>query len=161
MEHLMKKYGPAAVARFSAPGNPLDVAAAKVGITFEKKRRVIRTNAAHRLMEWVKSNPSLHNKQDELMEKMFDSYFCKGNDLSQKDQLLRCVEAAGLSTEDAAAVLESDQFSDSVAAKDARNKRMGVNGVPFFMIGAQKFSGAYPPDVFEEILVDMLETNDK
>ena len=81
MEHLTRKYGPGVVARFSAPNNPLDVAGARVGITFNRNRRLIPTMRCHQLMEWV--NKSHPEKANELMEKMFKSYFEDAVDVSK------------------------------------------------------------------------------
>ena len=54
-DHLMKKYGPEAVARYGQPGNSLYVAGEKVGITFKPDRRIVPTMDCHRAIEWCKS----------------------------------------------------------------------------------------------------------
>ena len=94
MEHLVKKYGQAAVARFSSPDNPLDKAASKVGISFNKQRRVIRTADSHRLVEWCKATAP--QRQDGLIEALFKAYFEDGKDLSQRAELVACADASGL-----------------------------------------------------------------
>ena len=81
MEHLTRKYGPGVVARFAAPNNPLDVAGARVGITFNRNRRVIPTIRCHQLMEWV--NKTHPEKANELMEKLFKAYFEDAIDVSK------------------------------------------------------------------------------
>ena len=80
MEHLRAKYGPGVVAQFDRPGNPLDKAASKVGITFNKNRRIIRTADSHRLVEWCKATAP--QRQDGLIEALFKAYFEDGKDLS-------------------------------------------------------------------------------
>mmetsp|Transcript_9812 Transcript_9812/g.19561 ORF Transcript_9812/g.19561 Transcript_9812/m.19561 type:complete len:159 (-) Transcript_9812:126-602(-) len=156
MEHLTKKYGAAAVARFSTPGNPLDTAGAKVGITFNKTRRIIRTTDAHRLMEWAKSTPVLKAAANDFMEAMFKAYFEEAKDLSKHEELLDVAEGAGLPRDDASSVLNSDKFADVVQTKDESNKTMGISGVPFFLIGPYKFSGAQPPEVMAEVIEEVL-----
>ena len=150
MEHLTKKYGPAAVARFSTPGNPLDTAGAMVGITFNKSRRIIKTTAAHRLMEWAKTTSSA--EANVFMENMFKAYFEDAKDLSKHDELLKIAEESGLSRESANDVLTTEKFADVVQRKDDENKTMGISGVPFFIIGPYKFSGAQPPEVMAEVI---------
>ena len=73
MEHLRAKYGPGVVAQFDRPGNPLDKAASKVGITFNKNRRIIRTADSHRLVEWCKATDAA--RADKLMELLFHQCF--------------------------------------------------------------------------------------
>ena len=53
-EHLAKKYGPEAAAKFGQPGNSLYVAGDKVGIKFNPDRRVVPTMDCHRAIEWCK-----------------------------------------------------------------------------------------------------------
>lgn len=163
MEHLAKKYGPAVVAKFSAPGNPLDVAGRKVGIAFNSQRRVIPTLAAHRVAEWVGSKPETKGKQDSLMEEMFKMYFEEGKDLSKVSELGACVERVGGigSAEECRKMLEeSTDFVDSVRKEDDEWKRKRVSGVPFFIIGegksAVQLSGGQPKEVFAEVLDDLM-----
>jgi predicted DsbA family dithiol-disulfide isomerase len=116
MEHLESKYGKAAVTRFSAPGNPMDVAGEKVGIKFNKARRFVNTMEGHRLMEWC--NNTHPDRSDSLMEALFHAYFEEGKDISMKEELLAVVTAAmgeeGGAEEEAGAVLASQQYRDEV-----------------------------------------------
>ncbi|GMH98117.1 hypothetical protein TrST_g10786 [Triparma strigata] len=158
VEHLKKKYGDAAIARFGKPGNPLDVAGSKVGITFNQNRRVINTSKPHQIMEHLKASSVPAEKQDIFMDLLFQKYFEEGVDLSKTPALLGLVESVdGLNRSEIEAMLESNEHSESVMAKDEKYKRGGVSGVPFFFIGGYKFSGAQPPEVFEEIINEMLD----
>jgi len=157
MEHLKGKYGEAAVAQFSAPGNPLDVAGEKVGITFDQSRRVIRTTACHQVMEFLKTKEDKAHLQDAFMDKMFYAYFTEAKDLSDANELLQVAQDAGLDRAECEGVISSDQFVDVIARKDGGFKRGGVSGVPFFILGGYKFSGAQPKETFLEILEEMQE----
>ena len=105
MEHLKAKYGPGVVAQFDRPGNPLDKAASKVGITFNKNRRIIRTADSHRLVEWCKATAP--QRQDGLIEALFKAYFEDGKDLSQRAELVACADASGLDGAAAGALIDS------------------------------------------------------
>ena len=87
--HLAHKYGEAKARQFTSPGNPLDLAAEKVGITFNKARRIIRTAQSHRLVEWCKEKH--RDKEDALMEALFKAYFEDAKDLSKDAELVACV----------------------------------------------------------------------
>ena len=159
LEHLKAKYGPAAVARFDAPDNPLDRAAGKVGIAFNKRRRIIRTGDSHRLVEWCRATAP--TKVDPLMELMFKAYFEDAKDLSQRSELVACADACGLDGAAAGALLESAEYQREVDAKATSWSRQGVTGVPFFVIhpasgsGAPvAFSGAQPSEVIAEVLTE-------
>ena len=104
-QYLSNKYGDAAVARFSAPDNPLDKAGRQIGIIFNKNRRIINTTDGHRLMEWCKD--TYPGKADLLMEKLFYAYFVEGKNLSETCELLLVCGEAGVPTDAAASLLES------------------------------------------------------
>jgi|EP00505_MAST-04D_sp_SCG-Rhode-Island_P002247 predicted DsbA family dithiol-disulfide isomerase len=160
MEHLMKKYGPAAVERFGKEDNPLSRAGQKVGISFNKTRRVINTLKAHRLMEYCKTVEP--EKENDLMQSLFKSYFERANDLNRTEQLLKCAKEVGLKNLD-----ETEGFLASPAAEsETKSKalswsRKGVSGVPFFIFESNTggkpvaFSGAQPPDVIAELMTDL------
>lgn len=133
MEHLKGKYGAEMVARFSAPGNPLDVAGEKVGIKFNSSRRFINTIDGHRLMEWC--NKVHPDKADTLMNSLFKAYFVDARDLSKKDQLVDIAESAGLDGAVVAEFLATDKYSDDVLQfyQKARTQ-LRVTGVPHFII---------------------------
>lgn len=162
MEHLTKKYGEAARQRFSSPGNPLDMAGQRVGVTFNKDRRVIPTMAPHRAIEWCSQKYDM-NKTDSFMEALFKSYFTDGNDVSKQEEILRCAAEVELDTEGLRAVLSSEELAYEVEQKsDFAQRNLRVTGVPFFLIepstgdGSGKrpvaFSGAQPPELIAEQL---------
>lgn len=159
MEHLAAKYGRAAVQRFSAPGNPLDTAGAKVGITFNRARRFVNTLNGHRLMEWC--NKDYPSKSNELMEAIFHAYFEEAKDVSKVPELVTIAGSIGLDTEAVRTMLESDEFKDEVRQYDREVKtQLRVSGVPYFIVESNvgskpiAFSGAQPPEVIEEVLLE-------
>ena len=132
-EYLSSKYGHAAVAKFDSPNNPLDQAGRKVGISFNKARRVINTIDCHRVMDWC--NREFPDKADLLMEKMFHAYFEEAIDLSVRENLIAVSVEAGLDREAVESFVHSDQHRQDVLQADAIGKqRYRVSGVPFFII---------------------------
>ena len=154
MEHLKKKYGEAAIARYERPNNPLDVAGAAVGVTFHKSRRVIQTSKGHRLVELLKRKG---RNTDEFMDVMFRRYFEEAKDLSKTAELLEAIEEVGFDKNEAETFLNGTDEEDAVFKKDEEYKMKGVSGVPFFFLGAYKFSGAQPVEVFEEVLGELVD----
>jgi predicted DsbA family dithiol-disulfide isomerase len=159
MEHLAAKYGRAAVEKFSAPGNPLDKAGEKVGITFTRTRRFVNTTNGHRLMEWC--NINVPDKSNQLMEALFHAYFEEGKDVSKVPELISLASSVGLDAEAVRSMLSSDQFKQEVFQYDRQVKsQLRVSGVPYFIIESNTgdrptaFSGAQPPEVIAEVLLE-------
>ena len=71
-EHLAKKYGPEAAAKFGQPGNSLYVAGDKVGIKFNPDRRVVPTMDCHRAIEWCKKE---YKDEDDKVDDHCSAFF--------------------------------------------------------------------------------------
>jgi len=162
MQHLVAKYGRQAVERFSAPNNPLDAAADRVNIKFNRARRVINTMDGHRLVEWC--SEQFPERVDELMESMFHAYFENARDLSKHEELMQVTDGMSIDRDTVRAILMSDAYRESVLRFDRDIKRR-VNGVPHFIIEDPRFprqkpvtlSGGQPWEVFKELLSDIRE----
>lgn len=163
LEHIARKYGAAKAEMFSKPGNPLDVAGAKVGISFNQSRKIFETVDAHRVVEWCKKvAPDRH---DALMEVIFKRYFQDAADLTTHEVLLNIVgEVGGLDTDACRKLLNSNEFTEEVKTGVGKAKRKGVSGVPYFIIDAPagakdkkpfEFSGAQPADVIQRMLKEI------
>ena len=104
---------------------------------------------AHCLLEYIKDKFG-NEKQNEIQEKLFESYFTNGL-YPSIDNLTSLVDAVGLSTEEVSkvrAVLESGELESTVAKKAGRFSRR-IQGVPFFIInGEPAFSGAQNVETF-------------
>jgi len=161
-DHLMKKYGPEAVARYGQPGNSLYVAGEKVGITFKPDRRIVPTMDCHRAIEWCKSEyKDDEKKADLLMESMFKSYFTNNVDISKIPNIASIAsEVDGIDAEKLKVVLEDKDALKAEVNENVRTFQNGLNirGVPFFIIhgeGNEKpvaFSGAQPVEIIAEQL---------
>ncbi|MFM7332129.1 MAG: DsbA family protein, partial [Brachymonas sp.] len=75
------------------------------------------------------------------------AYFCEGADLTQEAMLMQIATQAGMPAEAAHAVLQDGAAHQAVAAEDEELRRIGISGVPFFIIN-RKFgiSGAQPAE---------------
>jgi len=166
MEHLSRKYGKDVVARFGKPGNPLDTAGAKVGITFNPARRVIPTARCHVLMEYVNKTHS-SDKGVALMDVLFTKYFEQALNVNEREILLQSALECDIGPEaDVRAALDNQELLSAVVAKDrAAKTQLRVSGVPYFIIENQNagerpcaFSGAQPPEVIQEALEEALSS---
>lgn len=117
------------------------------GITFafDKIERTPNTLDAHRLIRLAGEQ----GVQDMVVEALFKAYFTEGRDISHRGTLLAVVAGAGLERERAEAELTSEAGLAAIRAEEAEARRLGVQGVPFFVInGELALSGAQPPEAF-------------
>jgi predicted DsbA family dithiol-disulfide isomerase len=104
---------------------------------------------AHQLLQLGKTR----GIQDAVIERLYRAYFTEQRSVFDRASLISLAGEAGLDQTEARDVLEQDAYVDAVAA-DVRDARaLGVNGVPFFVVGGRYgVSGAQSTDVFTETL---------
>lgn len=104
---------------------------------------------AHRLLLWA----STIDKQDELLEAMYSSYFEKERPLFSHSDLVLVATGIGIDADKVEEILTTDKFSDEVIADRNLAAQLGATGVPFFVFD-MKFglSGAQPLEAFSQTL---------
>ena len=120
--------------------------AENVGLEYHfEKAKIANSFDAHRVIQLAKK----YNMTDEIEERFFKAYFTEGELISDRETLIRLATEAGLAKDEVIAVLESDQYSEEVKFDGAEAKKLGANGVPFFLMN-KKFSvyGAQDSSVF-------------
>lgn len=129
----------------------LDARMKEVGVTegivfdFDRMKRTPNTFDCHRLI-WLADKQGV---QDAVVEALFQAYFIEGRDLSDQETLLDVVAAAGLSRDRGEAMLNSSEGIEEIRAAEERSRRLGVQGVPLFLLNDQlPLSGAQKPEVF-------------
>lgn len=112
------------------------------------------TATAHRLLAWAREKGS----GQELLEIMFTNYFEKSKGVFTEDELLALVSEAGLNSEEAREVINSDRYLESLVEDQAIAQEIGIGGVPFFVFD-QKYgiSGAEDLSIFKETIQKSLE----
>ena len=116
---------------------------------FDRIARTPNTFEAHRLMWFTQP----HGKQDDLAEALFHAYFSEGRDIGDGQTLVDIAAEIGLDRDEALQFLASDQGVEEVRAEEAAGHRLGIRGVPYFVLnGTHAISGAQPPDIFVSAL---------
>lgn len=135
----------------------------EVGLTeglefrFDLMTRTPNTVLSHRLIAWAAEQEG-DDPQGALVENLFQSYFLNGGNLSDPAVLVEAAGQAGLNTAAAEAFLATNERHDAVVAEDATARRMGIQGVPCFIVdGAYAISGAQEPEYFMP-LFDLIAT---
>ena len=121
-----------------------------VGLELRFERiRPTNTFDAHRLLAWAAEA----GRQTELKERLFAAYLSEGLAISDHAVLRGLADSAGLDPKAAAAVLASDAHAGEVRKDQALAARLGITGVPFFVLDHRyAVSGAQPA---EELLAAM------
>jgi predicted DsbA family dithiol-disulfide isomerase len=82
---------------------------------------------------------------------IFRAHFAQGRDIGSRAVLAAIAEENGVP--DAATFLASDAETDAVHAENLRAHRLGINGVPCFVIGGRHaIAGAQESEVIERLL---------
>ncbi|MBV8188020.1 MAG: DsbA family protein, partial [Alphaproteobacteria bacterium] len=78
--------------------------------------------------------------------------FEEGLDVGDLEVLIECARRAGIDEPSARQFLQSDDGRQEVVASDVYARRLGINGVPCFIVNRKyAVSGAQPPSAFVEV----------
>lgn len=142
-EYFREKFGD--LTRVAAIHERLKELGDGVGIrfAFERIARTPNTLDAHRLIRWA----SIEGAGEEVVEKLFSLFFEDGADLGDIDVLVEAAVSAGLPGDLVRRLLEGDADRDAVREEIATAQRIGVTGVPCFIIdGRYAVMGAQEPE---------------
>jgi predicted DsbA family dithiol-disulfide isomerase len=119
-----------------------------IAYRFDRITRSPNTVDAHRLVRWA----AAEGRQDAMVERLFAAYFTDGLDVGDDDVLARLAGKAGLDG-DIAARLAGQEDRDAVTAEVEDAYRIGVSGVPCFILD-QRYAvmGAQPAEVLADAI---------
>lgn len=116
---------------------------------FDRIRRTPSSVDAHRLVRWA----SRMGRADEVVEALFAAHFSDGRDIGDPAVLAAIAASCGLRAAAARAFLDGETDLDTVHADNLRAHRLGINGVPCFVVaGTHAIAGAQEPEVIERLL---------
>lgn len=119
-----------------------------IDFRFDRIKRTPSTLDSHRLIRWALAE----NLQNEVVQMLFDAYFCNGQDIGDHDVLSAIAESAGLDSTKVAQKLADGTDLELVRQEDAMARSMGINGVPCFIVDRKyAVSGAQDVPVFHKV----------
>jgi len=120
-----------------------------IDFRFDLVTRAPNTADAHRLVLFARAQ----GREWAVADALLRAYFSEGRDLNDRDDLLAVAAGAGLDTTEVDALLAGDEHVDDVLESQRIAKRLGVTGVPFYVIDDRYgVSGAQPVETFERVL---------
>ncbi len=147
-EYMAEKFG--GMDRARAVHGSLAQAGAEEGIEFNFRdiERTPNTIHSHRLVR----HAAEYGLQTQVISAVFDAYFLAGLDIGEPEILADIAETAGLDHERTLRFLKSDADTETILAEDELARRLGVNGVPCFIVNRKyAVSGAQSPEVLVQV----------
>jgi predicted DsbA family dithiol-disulfide isomerase len=125
--------------RAAAEGLEYHFEIAKGGNTFD----------AHRMIHLA----ATYGHQAAAQERLMRAYFTEGEPISDRETLVRLVTELGVDESEARDALELDRFAEDVREDEQLASRLGIQGVPFFVLDRRYgVSGAQPPEALLQAL---------
>jgi predicted DsbA family dithiol-disulfide isomerase len=150
-QYMLSKFGSAE--RIASIHERVAEAGRSAGIDFAFDAIKVSPNTldAHRLIRWAGAQGS--EAQTRLARRLFALYFEEGANIGSHEVLLEAAREAGLDTAVIEPLLASDADTDAVKAEIETAQRMGVTGVPCFLI-ENKYAvmGAQEPEALADAL---------
>ncbi len=110
---------------------------------------------AHRLV----SEAAREGLADSLVLRIFAAHFVEGLDIGSHDVLAELARQVGMRIDNIRHFLDSGEGSEHVHAENLRAHRLGINGVPCFLIdGEHAIAGAQEGEVLERLIDLALST---
>ena len=116
---------------------------------FERIRRAPNSVNAHRLVRYA----ARQGRGGVAVEALFAAHFAGGRNIGDLSVLTAIGSESGLEAAATRRFLLGDEEAEGVHADNLRAHRLGINGVPCFVIaGRHAIAGAQEPDVLERLL---------
>jgi predicted DsbA family dithiol-disulfide isomerase len=148
-DYLMRKFGGEDRAR------RLHATIAELGrseglrFAFDRIRRIPPSLDAHRLVRLA----DRQGLADAAVQAVFEAYFAEGDDIGDHGVLAGIAASLGMDPVETRRVLAGVQEAEAVHADNLRAHRLGINGVPCFVVqGRHAIAGAQEPEVLERLL---------
>ena len=120
-----------------------------IAFRFERIRRIPASLDAHRLVRLAERT----GLAGEAVEALFVAYFSEGQDIGDHAVLAGIAAGLGLDPMAVRRALVGPQEVEAVHADNLRAHRLGINGVPCFVVqGRHAIAGAQEPEVLERLI---------
>jgi predicted DsbA family dithiol-disulfide isomerase len=148
-DYVLRKFGGEDRAR-RLHGTIADLGRAEgLRFAFDRIRRIPPSLDAHRLVRFA----DRQGLADGAVHALFEAYFCDGQDIGDHAVLAFIGGRLGMDVTATRRLLGGPQEAEAVHADNLRAHRLGINGVPCFVVqGRHAIAGAQEPEVLERLL---------
>lgn len=147
--YLLHKFGTEARVRRLLGALEATGQSEEIDFQFDDIQHTPSTVTAHRLVHYAEE----HGLGEVTVESLFRAYFEEGRNIGELEELSAIGRSVGLESGALDAYLDSSTDVSWVREQNALAHRMGVNGVPCFLIdGEFALQGAQPPEILARLL---------
>lgn len=142
--------------RLAAISRSLRETAVEAGLSLHLDAIAVTPNTldAHRVLHWAGGQGHAHA----MAERLFAAYFTEGQDVGNVATLAALAGEAGLDPTLVASLLASEADRAAIRAEVEEAHRLGVNGVPTFIIdGKWSVTGAQPPEIWLRVFDKLVD----
>lgn len=108
----------------------------------------------HRVFQYAEEQ----GKGTEFFKRFYAAHFTEGEIISDTDAIVRMSEEVGLDGDAVRDIVENGKNTDKVEQDIAQAQKLGVQGVPFFLVNDKySISGAQPVELFQQALNQIWE----
>lgn len=130
-----------------------------IAFRFDLMRRIPPSLDGHRLLRWAATEAGSGAPVDRLVERLFHAYFTHGHDIGQHAVLASIAAAEGLDPGEVLRFLATPAETEWVHLENLRAHRLGINGVPCFLVdGQHAIAGAQEAEVLQRLIEVALAT---
>jgi predicted DsbA family dithiol-disulfide isomerase len=132
----------------------LSEAALESGVTFNWSAvtKSVNTRLAHMLV----AAAATVQRAGEMTAALFAAYWRDGRDIGELDTLVAIAVELGFDEQAVRDELANDELRDTVIGLEDHARKVGVTGVPFFIVdGRLAVSGAQPPEVWSQVFAQV------
>jgi predicted DsbA family dithiol-disulfide isomerase len=148
-DYMIRKFGAEDRARRLYSSIAEIGAAEGIAFNFPGIRRTPNSVDAHRLVRYAAS----FGAADRLVDAIFRAHFVEGADIGSSALLASLAAAQGLDQYAVEAFLASNDGTEHVHAENLHAHRLGINGVPCFLIESEHaIAGAQETEVLERLI---------
>lgn len=121
-----------------------------VGLKYDYENiQLTNTFDAHRVAKFANSK----GLESEISERFMSAYFTEGLNIADSETLVKLGVEVGLDKQELKDVIDSNQYTDLVNEQISEGRKVGVQGVPFFVLNNKYgVSGAQQEDYFIQVL---------
>jgi predicted DsbA family dithiol-disulfide isomerase len=148
-DYMLRKFGGEDRAR-RLHGTIADLGRAEgLRFAFDRIRRIPPSLDAHRLVRMA----DRQGQADAAVQRLFEAYFSDGLDIGDHAVLGAVATGIGMDAVAVRRALAGTHETEAVHADNLRAHRLGINGVPCFVVqGRHAIAGAQEPEVLERLL---------
>jgi predicted DsbA family dithiol-disulfide isomerase len=148
-DYMIRKFGAEDRARRLYSSIAEIGAAEGIAFNFSGIRRTPNSVDAHRLVRYAAG----FGAADQLVDAIFRAHFVEGADIGSAALLASLAAAQGLDQQAVEAFLTSNEGTEHVHAENLHAHRLGINGVPCFLIESEHaIAGAQETEVLERLI---------